>query len=189
MTLTMSPIILIEPNALLAGEFLAYVREFLDAGEGRYLPYLDQIQRDFHAYVHSLAERSRDLPSNTDRVPQSTFWLAGRRPDGDTRILGTSRLRHRLNQHLALMGGHIGYEIRPSERGKGYGTQILAQTLVEARRLGLHRVLLTCDVANVASARIIEKNGGVLGDRLVPDHYDQEIARYWIELEGRGEQI
>ena len=98
------------------------------------------------------------------------------------RVLGTSRLRHHLNERLRLMGGHIGYGIRPSEQRKGYGTQILALTLVEARKLGIKRVLVTCDVDNIASVRVIEKNGGFLAERVTPANYDREIALYWIEL-------
>jgi predicted acetyltransferase len=96
-------------------------------------------------------------------------------------VLGTARLRHRLNESLRNAGGHIGYDIRPSERRKGYGNAILAMVLPRARELGLRRVLLTCAADNVASARIIERNGGVLESRgRLPD--GRELLRYWIDL-------
>ncbi|MCB0116197.1 MAG: GNAT family N-acetyltransferase [Caldilineaceae bacterium] len=172
---------LISPSVALENEFRAFVREQLEAGGSGYLPLLQMIQYDFAGYVARLHAESGPQAAPTERVPQSTFWLV-RREDGNTRLLGTSRLRHFLNERLQVMGGHIGYGIRPGERRKGYGTQILALTLAEARKLGLKRVLVTCDVDNVASVRIIEKNGGVLADRLMPPGYDREIARYWIEI-------
>ncbi|MBI1294755.1 GNAT family N-acetyltransferase [bacterium] len=176
-----SSIELISPSAELAVEFRAFVREQLEAGGSGYLPIFHLIQTDFAAYVARLHAESDAKQTSPDRVPQSTFWLV-RHADGETRVLGTSRLRHSLNERLRLMGGHIGYGIRPSEQHKSYGTQILALTLLEARKLGIERVLVTCDVDNIASVRIIEKNGGVLEDRLTPANYDREIARYWIDL-------
>ena len=57
-------------------------------------------------------------------------------------------------------GGHIGYDVRPSERGKGCGTRLLRLTLQKARELGLDDVLITADEANAASWKVIERNGG-----------------------------
>ncbi|MEV0437188.1 GNAT family N-acetyltransferase [Nocardia sp. NPDC050413] len=58
--------------------------------------------------------------------------------------------------------GHIGYGIRPSARRRGLGTWALGRMLGEARNYGLERVVLVCAADNVASARTIERNGGVL---------------------------
>ncbi len=80
------------------------------------------------------------------------------------------------------VGGHIGYRIRPSERRKGYGTLILALTLAEARKLGLPRVLLTCDQDNIASARVIQANGGALASEGYSPQTQTLVSRYWIEL-------
>ena len=85
---------------------------------------------------------------------------------------------------LEAEGGHIGYSVRPSERGKGYATRMLEMALAEARRLGLKRVLITCDRKNVASARVIRKNGGRLENEVVSRLRDREFTqRYWLELE------
>jgi predicted acetyltransferase len=96
-------------------------------------------------------------------VPYHTFWLV----QDETRILGELRLRHRLTEMLAIEGGHIGYNIRPSERRKGYGTLQLRLGLEKARGLRLTRVLVTCDDDNLPSAKIIETNGGVLSGRSI----------------------
>lgn len=111
-------------------------------------------------------------------MPESTHWLVR---DGTT-FVGFSRLRHRLAPALEHHGGHVGYAIRPSERGKGYGTRILALTLNKAREMGLDRVLVTCDTDNLASVRVIEANGGVLQNQSVSNRSGKMISRYWISL-------
>ncbi len=165
--------VLIEPTEELRAEFLEMAREYTSAGEGRYQDALN----DFPAYVRGLLDGARGVALPAGRIPYSTFWLAAGR-----RLIGRSSIRHYLTADLAHEGGHVGYDIRPAERGKGYGTLILRQTLEEARRLGIGRVLLTCDTDNVASAKIIEKNGGRLQDQAVSKRSGKLISRYWIEL-------
>jgi len=89
-------------------------------------------------------------------VPATTYWLV--RDDGA--VLGSCRLRHRLNEGLWQDGGHIGFDIRPSLRNRGHATRMLALVLEKARGRGLDWVLLTVDPANRPSIRVIEKNGG-----------------------------
>lgn len=133
---------------------------------------------DFPAYVAWLQdmERGEGLPEGF--VPQTTFWLVR----GEDYVVGEIRLRHTLTPGLENVGGHIGYGIRPSERRRGYATLMLKLCLREARKLGLKRVLLTCDPENVASARVMVKNGGVQGvDSINPDN-NKPHSRYWIPL-------
>ena len=89
-------------------------------------------------------------------MPASTFWLMV-----GGRMVGRCNIRHRLNDALMDFGGHIGYSIRPSDRRKGFGTLQLRLALEKAKALGVVRVRITCNADNVASARIIETNGGV----------------------------
>ncbi len=166
------PPMLVEPTARLEAEFGAMAREYVAAGEPRDTTPLD----DFTAYVTRL-HRSHAGHARPGRVPQSTYWLVG----GD-RILGVSRLRHRLLPHLELEGGHIGYEIRPTERRRGLGTCILALTLEKARERGLMRVLITCDDDNVGSWRIIEHNGGSTYTEATSERSGKRIRQYWIDL-------
>ncbi|HWO44907.1 MAG TPA: GNAT family N-acetyltransferase [Methylomirabilota bacterium] len=77
-------------------------------------------------------------------------------------------------------GGHIGYDVRPSERRRGYGTRLLQMTLPEARRIGLTRVLITADDSNVASWRIIERNGGQCEPGLLMTE-SGALRRYWLD--------
>ena len=77
-------------------------------------------------------------------------------------------------------GGHIGYGIRPSARGRGLATWALQSVLARAPALGLRKVLVTCGDSNLASARVIEKTGGVLED--VRETELGFTRRYWITL-------
>ena len=151
------------------------------AGASRF----EQVGRDYAAFVRALDDEARGVGLRPELVPQSVFWLVcedGGGGAGGRVIVGVSRLRHVLNANLEDVGGHIGYDVRPSERRKGYGTRLLALTLERARALGLPRVLLTCDTENVASARIIEKNGGALASQSVSPATGVMVSRYWIEL-------
>ena len=108
----------------------------------------------------------------------STLYVAVRAGDG--RIVGMIDLRHRLNDFLAKIGGHIGYSVRPDERRKGYAKAMLRLVLNEARERGIDRALVTCDDDNIGSARTIEANGGVL--ECIAQHEGETIRRYWITL-------
>ena len=95
-------------------------------------------------------------------------------------VLGAIALRHELNDVLLQAGGHVGYGIRPSARRRGLATWAVAQVLPQARALGLDRVLITCQEGNVASARVIERAGGVLED--VRDDGAGRVRRYWVAV-------
>lgn len=99
--------------------------------------------------------------------------------DASRRVLGMINFRHYLNDYLAEQGGHIGYGVRPSERQKGYGKEMLRLCLDRCRDFGLDRVLLTCDPSNEASRRTILANGGVFERR---SDTDNPVERYWIDL-------
>lgn len=131
---------------------------------------------DFAAYLESL-EVSEAEAAQTGLVPDSTFFCL----DEDSgRLVGAVNIRHRLNEALLLSGGHIGDGVRPSARGRGIGTAMIALALEECRALGLGRVLMVCDKTNVASARTIQKNGGVLENEVAVDGVTEQ--RYWITL-------
>lgn len=122
------------------------------------------------------SERGCNLPA--DCVPQSTYWLVSE----SERVVGIVRVRHRLNERLFQYGGHIGYYVRPSERGKGYGKWALQLGLEQLRRLGVDRALLTVHPPNTRSKRVVLANGGVQ-DGQGKDIISGEIVdRYWIEL-------
>ncbi len=131
---------------------------------------------DCHDYDRFLA--GLELKEEEDgKVPDSTFFCL----DTDRNILvGAVNIRHRLNDRLLLDGGHIGDGVRPSERGKGVATAMIGLALEECRKLGIRRVLMACDKDNIASARSIVKNGGMLENEVVVD--GETVQRYWISV-------
>jgi predicted acetyltransferase len=92
-------------------------------------------------------------------VPDTLLWLS----DG-AEWLGRLSIRHELNEMLLEVGGHIGYDVRPSARRRGHGTEMLRQALPMARQLGIDPALVTCDVDNIGSRKVIEANRGRLED-------------------------
>lgn len=90
------------------------------------------------------------------------------------KAIGFLNLRLRLNDHLLAHGGHIGYSVRPSERGNGYAKDMLKQGILEAQSKNINEILVTCHQSNAASRAIILANGGILENTL------DETERYWI---------
>jgi predicted acetyltransferase len=85
-----------------------------------------------------------------------------------------------LTEELEYEGGHIGYDIRPSERGRGFGTALLRLTIARAAALKIVNVRVTCDAGNRASIRVIEKNGGLLEATVRSRTRDAMIRQYRI---------
>ena len=115
-------------------------------------------------------------------VPSDVF-LAVRVSDG--RVVGVIDFRRPLSDFLLRYGGNIGYTVRPTERRRGYASEMLRLLLPIARAAGETRVLVTCDRDNEASRRTIVRNGGVMENE-VPDDpgigSSGFVQRYWIEL-------
>ena len=104
--------------------------------------------------------------------------------DGD-RFIGEFQCRTDFTEKVLSDIGSIGYAVRPSEWGKGYGTEILRQGLAIAKSLSMEKALLTVNEENKPSIHIIEKLGGILSDTI--DAYnevegDHLLRRYWITL-------
>lgn len=110
----------------------------------------------FASYV-DLVRAEAVAPRDPGFVPHTTWWWV----DGEE-WFGRVDVRHRLTDRLREVGGHVGYDVRPSRRREGHATAMLAAVLPRARALGVPQALITCDVANTASRRVIEANGGAL---------------------------
>lgn len=147
--------------------------EWTKSGE-RIIPYAIRKNdyKDYDSYLEGL-----DNPGSDGWVPDSTYFCL----DEERNIfVGAVNIRHYLNESLLFDGGHIGDGVRPSERGKGIGTKMIALALEKCRSLGMDKVLMVCNKSNVASAKTIINNGGVLENEIdVNGAIDQ---RYWIEL-------
>ena len=134
-------------------------------------------KNDYHDFDYYL-EHLELKEAAGDRVPDSVFFLLDEDRD---RLLGAVNIRHYLNESLLKEGGHIGDGIRPSERRKGYATEMIRLALIECKKLGIDKVLMTCDKDNIGSARSIVKNGGVLENEFVNSDGDAEQS-YWITI-------
>lgn len=110
-------------------------------------------------------------------VSDSTFFCFDEKRN---LMVGAVNIRHDLNDYLLKYGGHIGDGIRPSERRKGYATEMIRLALEECRKLGLTRVLMTCDKNNIGSAKSIIRNGGILENEVLEEGSIKQ--RYWIAL-------
>ena len=135
-------------------------------------------KNDYHEFGYYLENLELKEPKE-GKVPDSVFFLL----DVDRNILlGAVNIRHYLNDYLLKYAGHIGDGIRPSERGKGYATEMIRLALFECRKLGIHKVLMVCDKSNIASRKSIIKNGGILENEFLDDKGEVQ-QRFWIELE------
>lgn len=129
---------------------------------------------NFDDYVKQLEDHRNGL-NLPERFVPSTFLVAvmGRE------LVGRTSIRHSLNEFLLHMGGHIGYGVLPAHRRRGYATEILRQSLIIARSIGIDRVLVTCDDDNIGSIKAIESCGGRLENVVSTEEYAPR-RRYWI---------
>lgn len=117
-------------------------------------------------------------------VPAS-MYIAVR--EQDNKVVGIINIRHHINHPvLKTVGGHIGYTVRPSMRGYGYGKEMLRLAINEVRNLNkqaisnIDKLLITCHDYNIASQCIIKSNGGVYESSIKQDK--ETIQRYWIAV-------
>ena len=109
-----------------------------------------------------------------DSVPMESHLIAA-----CGRIAGEIYVRQRLSEPLLHVGGHIGYKVRPSLRGRSIAKTALSLALTRLDELSVSTALLTCDESNAASARVIEANGGV---RIVS--WSNRTRRYDVPTSG-----
>ena len=167
---------LVVPDARLGDSYRGLVAEFKAAGEDLVPFVLAFDASDVGALLARLDDCAHGIGLPDGFVPHSTFWLV---EDG-ARVVGVSNVRHALTSFLLREGGHVGYGIRPSARGRGLGNEILRQALRRARDLGIRDVLVTCGAGNLTSARVIRHNGGVLESEAFLPERDEIVQRYWI---------
>jgi predicted acetyltransferase len=129
----------------------------------------------FASYVAALRSEAQ-TPRVAGHVPCTTWWWV----EGEE-YLGRIALRHRLTDWLREFGGHIGYDVRPAARRRGHATAMLRAVLPHASAMGIDPVLVTCDVDNIPSRKVIEASGGVLEDER------HGKLRFWVPTGRRGE--
>lgn len=172
----MNNLILIRPSDEYAGEVMDFRSEILQNGDS-----FDGCAglEDVNSYAEWADFAPRLRARYGDGYVPSEVYLAIR--PSDRRLAGILDFRLRLSPYLLQYGGNIGYSVRPSERRKGYGTEMLRLALPICRARGAKKILIVCDRENEPSRRIIRKNGGVLENTVAgPD--GGLIERYWITL-------
>ena len=135
-----------------------YIREFLEYGSeingaGGLHRFLD----DYEGWLKKLDLDYIQVPDE-ERVPARTYFLVR---ESDSRIVGMINIRLALNERLSHYGGHIGYSIRPTERGKGYNNINLYLGLKVCRKYGIEQIFMDADLENPASWKTMEAFGGV----------------------------
>lgn len=169
---------LIKPTMKYAKDIMEYRQEFLDAGDSMdgcgNLSECSSVEEWIHGI--NMLENEETCPK--DKVCSNTY-IAIRL--NDNKIVGIIDFRHHIDHPiLSVWGGHIGYSVRPSERRKGYATEMLRQNLLNCKQYGLDKVLVTCDYDNIASKKTILANGGIFEKVVVVE--GDRIERYWIGL-------
>jgi len=124
-----------------------------------------------------------------DWVTATTFFAVRKR---DLKIVGVIDIRHNLeNEFLTQYGGHVGYSVRPSERKKGYATEILKMGIEYAKTLNIENLMIACFSDNIPSIKTIIKCGGVLSETKlytngqlvnIPNSEEKLVNIYWINL-------
>jgi predicted acetyltransferase len=167
---------LVRPAEIHEEQLMAYRRAILDSGEQLYGGSSLQHFEDYQEWLKKIIDQEKgQLPPN--RVPATQFLSME-----EDKLVGLINIRHRLTPELLVESGHIGYSIHPAERRKGFAAEQLKLSLVEAKRLGLEKVLVTCDKANIASARTIQKVGGILENEIISPDSGEVVQRYWIQI-------
>lgn len=165
---------LIKPNFNLKTEYLEMLNDWKRANE-KLVPFsLKYDTNDFKKFIEM--NEDFEIEAEDGFVCHSTFWLLNEAG----KIVGTSNIRHALTDKLLIEGGHIGYGIRPSQRRKGYATKILELSLIEAKKLGIKKALITCNKDNIGSKKAILKNGGVFRKEQIVE--GKLSLSFWIEI-------
>lgn len=154
-----------------------YKREFLENGDSMDGTAGLRNAETFEEWYSAFCSNLKEETVKPGLVPSTTYMAVSTE---DNRLIGMIDIRHRLNDYLLKFGGNIGYSIRKSERQQGYATEMLSLALTECLKLNINKVLITCDKDNIASARTMIRNGGILENE-IPEG-NRITQRYWITL-------
>jgi len=172
----MKNISLIKPTVEFRDQYLEMIQDYIDNSEKPRPWTLKLDASDFSIMLKKLEDFSKGIGLKENEVEHSTYWLV----DGN-KVIGAVNIRHRLNDYFLRIDGNIGGAIRPSYRGKGYGSKMLALSLEVTKDMGMKKVLVTCNKNNKASEKTIIKNGGVFESEELEDN-GNIVKRFWIYL-------
>lgn len=172
-------LILVKPSRDYLEQIYEYRQEFLDNDDS--MDGTSSLRRfeNIEEWLQWVDKNENEETCAKEFVPSSQFLTIRK---SDNRLVGMVNIRHRLNDNLLKFGGHIGYSIRKSEREKGYAKEQLRLALLEAKKLKINKVLITCNKDNFPSRNTILSANGVLENELIDG--EGITQRYWINNEG-----
>ena len=129
---------------------------------------------NFKKRIKEKIDQSNGIGLPEGRVPETVYWIM----KGDT-IVGIGKLRHYLNDILLKHGGNIGYGIAEDYRGMGIGSKALSLLIEESKKYDQEEILITVDDDNIASCKVVEKNGGILRDT------ENGCCYYWVRIKDK----
>ena len=144
-------------------------------GGGNITMYLENAT--YEEWLKNLNHKKQIIADKT-LVPDETYFLVNE----ENKIIGIINIRLALNDKLRNIGGHIGYSIRPSERGKCYNKINLYLGLKRLNEVGEKEALIDCEVNNKASSGTIKALGGKLTNRKNTEKYGI-VESYIINIE------
>lgn len=151
-------IILVKPNLELKEKALNYRKEHFQHGETIiYGSELFDKTESYEEWLSSVTLNTNPETVNENWVVTDTFFAIKK---SDDKIIGIIDLRHTLNEFLKDLG-NCGYSVRPSERKKGYATEMLHQLLQVAKKTKMKELHISVEQKNIVSIKVIQKNGGV----------------------------
>ena len=175
----MNQVKLVSPTKEYEEQAMDYIQEFfLYNSQIHGVSGLNKCLDNYDEWLRKL-DQLRSKEPDEIQVPAETFFLIR---EEDNRIIGMVNIRLRLNKALELCDGNIGYSIRPTERRKGYGTEILRLALKYCKKCGMEKVLLTCDKNNIGSKKVIQKNRGLFEQIFYDKESEGIVYKYWIWL-------
>lgn len=172
-----------EPSQERKKDILDYLNEFVlynsDVNGAGALDKILSGQSFEEALDRCLNMKNEEYAKKYGRCQSKTFLLIRK---NDNKLIGMINVRWNLTEEMKRFGGNIGYGIRPTERSKGYNKINLYLGLLEAKKIGLDKVMLDCETSNIASRKTMESLGGVL-DRTEIDPYDGILTSvYYIDI-------
>jgi predicted acetyltransferase len=165
---------IIKPDESHKKEFLNYVLEAYLANE-KEIPL--NYKGNYEIWLRDIKNEEKGINLKENRVSATTYFVFD-----NNKIVGTLSIRHNLDLPCVYnFVGHIGYNVRVSERNKGYGKKILELGLKECKKMQIENVLITCLESNIASKKIILSQGGILENKIYFEEEDENICRYIIK--------